>query len=48
MVDNMTETLIISTEEKNQLVKMKDFRSNVGNKEDILANKTAALTRKNG
>ena len=47
MVDDMTENLMISTEEKNpNCKKFKSFISNVGKKEDALANKTATLTKK--
>ena len=42
MVDDMTETLIISTEEKIQLVKNEEiFRNIVGQRKDKVANKTA-------
>ena len=42
----MMENLMISTWEISQLVKMKDFRGNIGRKEEKLANKTITLTGK--
>ena len=47
VVDDITETLMISTQENNSTrKKWKGFRSNIGKKEDTLANKTATLTEK--
>ena len=47
VVDGMTETLGISTEEENSTgKKWKSFRSNVGKKEDTLENETAMLIEK--
>ena len=46
LVDYITETLMISTEKNPTCKKLKGFRSNVGKKEDALANKTATLIEK--
>ena len=47
VVGYMTETLMISTEEKNPTRKKWEvFRSNVGKKEYTLVNKTETLTEK--
>ena len=46
VVDDMAETLMISTKEKQTCKKWKSFRSNIGKKEDTPANKTVTLSGK--